>query len=607
MTQHQAEAAKKFTAVPGRHTGPVSKILIANRGEIAVRVIRAARDEGLQTVAVYADPDRDAQHVKLADEAYALGGATAAQSYLVMDKLIEIAIRSGADAVHPGYGFLSENAQFAQKCIDAGLTWIGPSPESITQLGDKVAARHIAQKVGAPLVPGTKDPVKSADEVVAFADEHGLPIAVKAAFGGGGRGIKVARDRESIVEMYESAVREATAAFGRGECFIERFLDSPRHVETQCLADAHGNVVVVSTRDCSLQRRNQKLIEEAPAPYLSDEQNKRLYEASRAILREAGYQGAGTCEFLVGTDGTISFLEVNTRLQVEHPVSEEISGLDLVREQFRIARGEKIEEKDPVLRGHSFEFRINGEDAGRSFMPAPGTIEKLTVPTGPGVRWDSGFVAGDVIGGNFDSMLAKLIVTGADREQALQRARRALAELTIEGMPTVVPFHRVVLDDPAFAPAEGGEFKVHTRWIETEFNNTIPMYSGAPGNVNSDEDERTTMVVEVNGKRLEVSLPDLSGGTKHTAKPAASKTRKSRSARGAAKGGGDELTSPMQGTIVKVAASDGDTVAEGDLILVLEAMKMEQPITAHKAGKVSGLSAKPGDTVTSGAVLATIK
>ena len=606
MTQHQAEAAKKFTAVPGRHTGPVSKILIANRGEIAVRVIRAACDEGLQTVAVYADPDRDAQHVKLADEAYALGGATAAQSYLVMDKLIEIAVRSGADAVHPGYGFLSENAQFAQKCIDAGLTWIGPSPESITQLGDKVAARHIAQKVGAPLVPGTKDPVKSADEVVAFADEHGLPIAVKAAFGGGGRGIKVARDRESIVEMYESAVREATAAFGRGECFIERFLDSPRHVETQCLADAHGNVVVVSTRDCSLQRRNQKLIEEAPAPYLSDEQNKRLYEASRAILREAGYQGAGTCEFLVGTDGTISFLEVNTRLQVEHPVSEEISGLDLVREQFRIARGEKIEEKDPVLRGHSFEFRINGEDAGRSFMPAPGTIEKMTVPTGPGVRWDSGFVAGDVIGGNFDSMLAKLIVTGADREQALQRARRALAELTIEGMPTVIPFHRVVLDDPAFAPAEGGEFKVHTRWIETEFNNTIPMYSGAPGSVDSDEDERTTVVVEVNGKRMEVSLPDLGGATKPAAKPA-SKTRKSRSARGAAKGGGDELTSPMQGTIVKVAASDGDTVAEGDLILVLEAMKMEQPITAHKAGKVSGLSAKPGDTVTSGAVLATIK
>ena len=606
MTQNQAEAAKKFTAVPGRHTGPVSKILIANRGEIAVRVIRAARDEGLQTVAVYADPDRDSLHVKLADEAYALGGSTAAQSYLVMDKLIEVAIRSGADAVHPGYGFLSENAQFAQKCIDAGLTWIGPSPQSITQLGDKVAARHIAQKVGAPLVPGTKDPVKSADEVVAFADEHGLPIAVKAAFGGGGRGIKVARDRESIVEMYESAVREATAAFGRGECFIERFLDSPRHVETQCLADAHGNVVVVSTRDCSLQRRNQKLVEEAPAPYLSEEQTKRLYEASRAILREAGYQGAGTCEFLVGTDGTISFLEVNTRLQVEHPVSEEISGLDLVREQFRIARGEKIEEKDPVLRGHSFEFRINGEDPGRSFMPAPGTIEKLNIPTGPGVRWDSGFVAGDVIGGNFDSMLAKLIVTGADREQALQRARRALSELSIEGMPTVVPFHRVVLEDPAFVPAEGEDFKVHTRWIETEFNNTIPMYDGAPGSVDSDENERTTVVVEVNGKRMEVSLPEMGGAAKPAAKPA-SKSRKSRSSRAAAKAGGDELTSPMQGTIVKVAVSDGDTVAEGDLVLVLEAMKMEQPITAHKAGKVSGLSAKPGDTVTSGAVLATIK
>lgn len=606
MTQNQAEAAKKFTAVPGRHTGPVSKILIANRGEIAVRVIRAARDEGLQTVAVYADPDRDSLHVKLADEAYALGGSTAAQSYLVMDKLIEVAIRSGADAVHPGYGFLSENAQFAQKCIDAGLTWIGPSPQSITRLGDKVAARHIAQKVGAPLVPGTKDPVKSADEVVAFADEYGLPIAVKAAFGGGGRGIKVARDRESIVEMYESAVREATAAFGRGECFIERFLDSPRHVETQCLADAHGNVVVVSTRDCSLQRRNQKLVEEAPAPYLSEEQTKRLYEASRAILREAGYQGAGTCEFLVGTDGTISFLEVNTRLQVEHPVSEEISGLDLVREQFRIARGEKIEEKDPVLRGHSFEFRINGEDPGRSFMPAPGTIEKLNVPTGPGVRWDSGFVAGDVIGGNFDSMLAKLIVTGADREQALQRARRALSELSIEGMPTVIPFHRVILEDPAFVPAEGEDFKVHTRWIETEFNNTIPMYDGAPGSVDSDEDERTTVVVEVNGKRMEVSLPEMGGAAKPAAKPA-SKSRKSRSSRTSAKAGGDELTSPMQGTIVKVAVSDGDTVAEGDLVLVLEAMKMEQPITAHKAGKVSGLSAKPGDTVTSGAVLATIK
>ena len=426
MTHNPAKAIKNFTAVSGHHTGPVSKILIANRGEIAVRIIRAARDEGLETVAVYAEPDRDAQHVKLADEAYALGGATAPQSYLVMDKLIEVAIRSGADAVHPGYGFLSENAEFAQKVIDAGLTWIGPSPESITQLGDKVAARHIAQKVGAPLVPGTKDPVESADEVLAFADEHGLPIAIKAAFGGGGRGIKVVRNRSDIIELYESAVREAVAAYGRGECFIERFLDSPRHIETQCLADAHGNVQVVSTRDCSLQRRNQKLVEEAPAPYLTEEQSDRLYEASRKILQEAGYQGAGTCEFLLAPDGAISFLEVNTRLQVEHPVSEEVSGIDLVREQFRIARGEKIDPQSPQLRGHSFEFRINGEDAGRSFMPAPGTIEKLRVPSGPGVRWDSGFVEGDAISGNFDSMLAKLIVTGATREQAIERD--ALAE-----------------------------------------------------------------------------------------------------------------------------------------------------------------------------------
>ena len=607
MTHNPAKAIKNFTAVPGHHTGPVSKILIANRGEIAVRIIRAARDEGLETVAVYAEPDRDAQHVKLADEAYALGGATAPQSYLVMDKLIEVAIRSGADAVHPGYGFLSENAEFAQKVIDAGLTWIGPSPESITQLGDKVAARHIAQKVGAPLVPGTKDPVESADEVLAFADEHGLPIAIKAAFGGGGRGIKVVRNRSDIIELYESAVREAVAAYGRGECFIERFLDSPRHIETQCLADAHGNVQVVSTRDCSLQRRNQKLVEEAPAPYLTEEQSDRLYEASRKILQEAGYQGAGTCEFLLAPDGAISFLEVNTRLQVEHPVSEEVSGIDLVREQFRIARGEKIDPQSPQLRGHSFEFRINGEDAGRSFMPAPGTIEKLRVPSGPGVRWDSGFVEGDTISGNFDSMLAKLIVTGATREQAIERARRALDELTLDGLPTVVPFHRAVLDEPDFAPAAGADFKVHTRWIETDYKNTISPYSGAPGSVDDDDAERQTVVVEVNGKRLEVVLPELGGTpTKSSSKPT-SKTRKSRARGGSNAVSGDDLTSPMQGTIVKVSVADGDTVAEGDLILVLEAMKMEQPINAHKAGKISGLSLKAGDTVTAGAVLATIK
>lgn len=607
MTHNPAKAIKNFTAVPGHHTGPVSKILIANRGEIAVRIIRAARDEGLETVAVYAEPDRDAQHVKLADEAYALGGATAPQSYLVMDKLIEVAIRSGADAVHPGYGFLSENAEFAQKVIDAGLTWIGPSPESITQLGDKVAARHIAQKVGAPLVPGTKDPVESADEVLAFADEHGLPIAIKAAFGGGGRGIKVVRSRSDIIELYESAVREAVAAYGRGECFIERFLDSPRHIETQCLADAHGNVQVVSTRDCSLQRRNQKLVEEAPAPYLTEEQSDRLYEASRKILQEAGYQGAGTCEFLLAPDGAISFLEVNTRLQVEHPVSEEVSGIDLVREQFRIARGEKIDPQSPQLRGHSFEFRINGEDAGRSFMPAPGTIEKLRVPSGPGVRWDSGFVEGDTISGNFDSMLAKLIVTGATREQAIERARRALDELTLDGLPTVVPFHRAVLDEPDFAPAAGADFKVHTRWIETDYKNTISPYSGAPGSVDDDDAERQTVVVEVNGKRLEVVLPELGGTPAKSSSKPTSKTRKSRARGGSNAVSGDDLTSPMQGTIVKVSVADGDTVAEGDLILVLEAMKMEQPINAHKAGKISGLSLKAGDTVTAGAVLATIK
>ena len=607
MTHNPAKAIKNFTAVPGHHTGPVSKILIANRGEIAVRIIRAARDEGLETVAVYAEPDRDAQHVKLADEAYALGGATAPQSYLVMDKLIEVAIRSGADAVHPGYGFLSENAEFAQKVIDAGLTWIGPSPESITQLGDKVAARHIAQKVGAPLVPGTKDPVESADEVLAFADEHGLPIAIKAAFGGGGRGIKVVRNRSDIIELYESAVREAVAAYGRGECFIERFLDSPRHIETQCLADAHGNVQVVSTRDCSLQRRNQKLVEEAPAPYITEEQSDRLYEASRKILQEAGYQGAGTCEFLLAPDGAISFLEVNTRLQVEHPVSEEVSGIDLVREQFRIARGEKIDPQSPQLRGHSFEFRINGEDAGRSFMPAPGTIEKLRVPSGPGVRWDSGFVEGDAISGNFDSMLAKLIVTGATREQAIERARRALDELTLDGLPTVVPFHRAVLDEPDFAPAAGADFKVHTRWIETDYKNTISPYSGAPGSVDDDDAERQTVVVEVNGKRLEVVLPELGGTPAKSSSKPTSKTRKSRARGGSNAVSGDDLTSPMQGTIVKVSVADGDTVAEGDLILVLEAMKMEQPINAHKAGKISGLSLKAGDTVTAGAVLATIK
>jgi len=597
-TSRQQEAA---TA-----TRPVTKVLVANRGEIAVRVIRAARDEGITSVAVYADPDRDALHVRMADEAYSLGGTTAADSYLRIDKILDAARRAGADSVHPGYGFLSENAEFASAVIAAGLTWIGPPPAAIAQLGDKVAARHIAEKVEAPQVPGTADPVSSAQEVLDFADEHGLPIAIKAAFGGGGRGIKVVRERAAIPELYESAVREATAAFGRGECFVERFLDAPRHVETQCLADQFGSVVVVSTRDCSLQRRNQKLVEEAPAPFLSDEQIERLYESSKAILKEAQYQGAGTCEFLVGQDGTISFLEVNTRLQVEHPVSEEVSGLDLVREQFRIARGEALGYDDPEIRGHSFEFRINGEDAGRNFMPSPGTLTTFTVPSGPGVRVDSGVEAGETVGGNFDSMLAKLVVTGATRTQALERSRRALQELTIEGMPTVVPFHRAVVSDPAFATPDDTPFTVHTRWIETEFDNRIEPFTVAP-EPSADEPERQSVVVEVGGKRLEVTMPQLLGGA---ARPAAAqpKARKQRSGRGTAARGasGDSLSSPMQGTIVKIAVANGDEVSEGDLIVVLEAMKMEQPLTAHKSGVLKDLDVSEGDTVSAGTVLASI-
>jgi acetyl-CoA/propionyl-CoA carboxylase biotin carboxyl carrier protein len=587
----------------------MTKVLIANRGEIAVRIIRAARDEGITSVAVYADPDRDALHVRLADEAYALGGNTAAESYLVMDKLIEVALRSGADAIHPGYGFLAENAQFAAKVIEAGITWIGPSPEAISALGDKVQARHIAEKVGAPQVPGTADPVESAEEILEFVDKFGLPVAIKAAFGGGGRGIKVARNREEIPELFESAVREATAAFGRGECFIERFLDAPRHVETQCLADAYGNVVVVSTRDCSLQRRNQKLVEEAPAPFLTEEQNNRLYESSKAILKEAGYLGAGTCEFLVGQDGTISFLEVNTRLQVEHCVSEEVTGIDLVREQFRLARGEKLGYDDPEVRGHSIEFRITGEDPGRNFMPAPGTITTLKNPTGPGIRVDSGVEQGDIISGNFDSMLSKLIVTGATREQALQRSRRALEEMVVEGIPTVIPFDLAVVSDPAFAPAEG-PFSVHTRWIETGFVNNIPAWGGA--GVSTDGEgagERQRVVVEVGGKRLEVVLPASLGSVgsgSGTAKPAKAKKR-SRSGGAAAAASGNALSSPMQGTIVKVAVAEGDVVVEGDLVVVLEAMKMEQPLTAHRSGTITGLAATQGETVSAGAIIATIE
>ena len=585
------------------------KVLIANRGEIAVRIARACKDAGIASVAVYAEPDRDALHVKVADEAYALGGSTPGDSYLVQEKLLEVAAQSGADSVHPGYGFLAENAEFAAKVIDAGLTWIGPGPEAIDSLGDKVKARHIALEAKAPLVPGTKDPVTGPDEVVAFAKEHGLPVAIKAAYGGGGRGLKVARTMEEIPDLYESAVREAVTAFGRGECFVERFLDRPRHVETQCLADQHGNVVVVSTRDCSLQRRNQKLVEEAPAPFLTDEQHAELLRASKEILRLAGYVGAGTCEFLVGPDGHISFLEVNTRLQVEHPVSEEVTGIDLVRQQLRIAAGEKIDFDDPEPHAHSIEFRINGEDAGRNFFPAPGTITKMTVPSGPGVRWDAGIVEGDTVAGAFDSMIAKLIVTGRTRQEALERSRRALDELVIEGMPTVAPFHRKVVSDPAYAPADPNEkFTVHTRWIETEFDNDIAPFAGATGEA-EETAPRQSLVVEVGGKRIEVSLPgDLQlGGGGGAAAGRKKAPKRGRSSGGGAAASGDSVTAPMQGTIVKIGVEDGATVASGDTIVVLEAMKMEQPITAHKDGVLTGLKATIGETVSAGAVLAEIK
>jgi acetyl-CoA/propionyl-CoA carboxylase, biotin carboxylase, biotin carboxyl carrier protein len=592
----------------------VRKVLIANRGEIAVRIVRACRDAGLASVAVYGELDLDALHVQMADEAYALGGQSAAESYLDIGKILKAAADSGADAVHPGYGFLAENADFARAVIAAGLTWIGPPPAAIEALGDKVQARHIARQVGAPLAPGTDGPVSGAQEAIDFAAEYGLPIAIKAAFGGGGRGLKVARTTDEIAEQFESAVREATAAFGRGECFVERYLDRPRHVETQCLADALGNVVIVSTRDCSLQRRHQKLVEEAPAPFLTLEQDKQLRTASADILRAAGYIGAGTCEFLIGQDGTVSFLEVNTRLQVEHPVTEEVSGIDLVREMFRIADGEPLSFSDPELRGHSIEFRINAEDPGRNFLPAPGTITAWRPPSGPGVRLDAGYTAGMTVPQAFDSLIAKLIVTGASRDQALERARRALAEFEIEGMPTVLPFHRAVVEDPAFTQ---GPLRIHTRWIETEFDADIPPYSGS-GSLAGDGDadgaggERERIVVEVGGKRLEVTVPAGFGGPGRSgAGPQAGaggpgSARGQRGRRGGAAtrpATGDELISPMQGTIVKIVTADGEHVDAGDTIVVLEAMKMEQPLTAHKAGTVNGLSVQVGQTVPAGAVI----
>ena len=569
----------------------MKRVLIANRGEIAVRVIRACKDHGLESVAVYSEEDRNAIHSQMADTAYSLHGTTATETYLNIEKLIGVAKQSGADAVHPGYGFLSENANFAQAVIDAGLIWIGPPPAAIRALGDKVSARKIAAKAGAPLVAGTKDPVEGHEEVLAFAKEHGLPVAIKAAHGGGGRGLKVAHTMEEIPELFASAVREAISGFGRGECFVERYLDKPRHVETQVLVDKHGHAVVVSTRDCSLQRRHQKLVEEAPAPFLSQAQIDELYRSSKAIMKEAGYIGAGTCEFLIGLDGTISFLEVNTRLQVEHPVSEEITGIDLVREQFRIAMGEALGFDDPVIRGHSIEFRINGEDPGRSFLPAPGRITEWVIPTGPGVRVDAGFKNGDTIGGNFDSLLAKLIVTGATREQAVERARRALAEFSIQGLATALPFHRAIMEDPAFTQ----DFKVYTSYIENEFNNDIPMYH-APVVPLETHMAPEQLVAEVNGKRFEVLV--------HAPKPVVKRHRAKQSMAGGA--GGSALASPMQGTVVKIAVNEGDRVEIGDLVIVLEAMKMEQPLMAHKAGVISNLSAVIGATVSSGTALCDI-
>ncbi|MDN5562406.1 MAG: biotin/lipoyl-binding protein [Luteococcus sp.] len=583
----------------------ITKVLVANRGEIAVRVIRAAADAGIGSVAIYADSDSEALFVKLADEAFALNGATPAETYLNVEKILDVAQRSGANAIHPGYGFLAENADFARAVIDAGLIWIGPSPEAIENLGDKVKARHIALKVGAPLVPGTPDPVANADEVVAFAQEHGLPIAIKAAFGGGGRGLKVARTMEEVPELFESATREAVTAFGRGECFVERYLDKPRHVETQCLADQHGNVVVVSTRDCSLQRRHQKLVEEAPAPFLTDDQLERLYASSKAILKEAGYVGAGTCEFLVAQDGLISFLEVNTRLQVEHPVSEEVTGLDLVQQMFRIANGEELGFDDPEIRGHSIEFRINAEDAGRNFMPAPGTLVKWQAPTGPGVRVDEGYHAGMTVPGSFDSLVGKVIVTGTDRANAIARSRRALKEIVLEGMPTVIPFHQAVLDDPAFI-GDGETFGVYTNWIETEADLKVQPYTGTLGEADEVE-ESQTVVVEVNGRRLEVKLP---GGLASSGRPAGKKAKRpTKRDRGGAKvseASGNSVTAPMQGTVVKLAVEEGQTVAEGDLVVVLEAMKMENPVTAHRSGVIKAVGAQVGETVTAGAVLCEI-
>jgi len=581
------------------------KVLIANRGEIAVRIARACDDAQLASVAVYADIDADALHVSAADEAYALGGNSPADTYLNIPKLLAAAAESGADALHPGYGFLSENAEFAQAVLDAGLTWIGPAPDAIRLLGNKITARETAVRAGAPLVAGSDGPVESAAEARAFAEEHGLPIAIKAAFGGGGRGMKVVRALDEVEEAFDSAVREAVAAFGRGECFVERYLDRPRHVEAQVLADVHGNVVVVGTRDCSLQRRHQKLVEEAPAPFLSDEQTRQIYDAAKAVCREAGYSGAGTVEFLVAADGTVAFLEVNTRLQVEHPITEETTGIDLVQEQFRIAAGESLRiTDDPAPRGHSFEFRLNAEDVGRGFLPSPGTVDEFSGPTGPGIRLDTGVRSGSFVPPQFDSLLAKLIVTGADRQQALRRARRALAEINITGVATVLPFHRAVLESPDFTSETG--LGIHTRWIETDFADRVP--ADPDYSTTAPDGERRTITVEVDGRRMAVGLPaDLLDGWARSggAMPAGVSIDAASDGDTAAADPG-ELRAGMAGTVVKWLVEPGAAVSAGDPVVVLEAMKMETQVSAHRDGTVTGLRAEAGGVVTAGAVLALI-
>ncbi|WP_258063823.1 MULTISPECIES: biotin carboxylase N-terminal domain-containing protein [unclassified Pseudoclavibacter] len=583
----------------------ITKVLIANRGEIAVRVARACADYGVASVAVYADGDADALHVRLADEAVPLEGATSKETYLDADKLLAAANATGADAVHPGYGFLSENAEFARAVEGAGLVWIGPSPEAIELLGDKISARRLAEQVGAPLVAGTSGPVDSPAEASAFAEEHGLPIAIKAAFGGGGRGLRVARRLDEVEELFAAAGREAVAAFGRGECFVEQFLESPRHIEAQVLADEHGNVVVVGTRDCSLQRRNQKLVEEAPAPFLTAEQRERIHTSARDICAAAGYRSAGTVEFLLDANGVISFLEVNTRLQVEHPVTEETAGVDLVVQQLRIADGLALDAAEFTPRGHSLEFRINAEDPARGFLPGPGTISLFRAPSGPGVRVDSGVETGSVVSGQFDSMLAKLIVTGATREEALRRARRALAEFEVEGVPTVLPFHRAVLEDPDFIGGESADgvpgFGVHTQWIETTFAERVPEQALA---VEPSDPSVVSTWVELDGRRVALRLPATlfaAGGSG----PGASALDSAGGVESADAGGASasSVTAPMAGTLLRWLVEDGAEVEAGTAVAVVEAMKMETPVQVTAAG-VLRQRAEAGSPIAAGEVLA---